>query len=121
MPSLDPRINRLNLTDECNSITSSEQWHTYEVFHKQKRGGHPVHVGSVHAPSPELALVFGKEQYARRKKCVNLWVVKTADIYSFNLEDEDMFSTTPEKLHREAAGFKVSDKINEFKKRNTTS
>ena len=115
MKSLDPRINRLQLTDDFDSIEQSEQWHTYEVFHQEKRGAQPIHVGSVHAPNPELALIFAKEQYARRKKCVNIWIVKTSNIYSFNLEDEDMFSTTPEKIYREATGFKVRDKINKYK------
>jgi len=115
MKSLDPRINRINLVEDINPIKPKEHWHTYEVFHKNKRGAQPVHVGSVHAPDPELALVFAKEQYARRKKCVNLWIVKTSDIHSFNLEDEDMFSTNPEKVYREAAGFKVSDKISKYK------
>lgn len=117
MQSLDPRINRIEPLDEINPVEKKEQWHTYEVFHKDKRGAQPLHVGSVHAPDPEMALVFAKEQYARRKKCVNLWIVKTSDIYSFNLEDEDMFSTIPEKTYREAAGFKVSDKINAYKSR----
>jgi 1,2-phenylacetyl-CoA epoxidase PaaB subunit len=29
---------------------------------------------------PEMALLLAKEQYARRYKCVNLWVVKTSDV-----------------------------------------
>ena len=118
MKSIDPRINRLDIQNETEGIKPHEYWHTYEVFHKNKRGAQPIHVGSVHAPDPELALVFAKEQYTRRKRSVNLWVVKTSDIYSFNLADEDMFATTTEKLYREAAGFKVSDKINKYKAEN---
>ena len=63
----------------------------------------------------EMALLFAKEQFARRKRCVNIWVVKTADITGTQLEDEDMFETTPEKLHREAAGYKVMEKIAQYK------
>ena len=62
-----------------------------------------------------MALLFAKEQFARRKRCVNIWVVKTSDIFATNLEDEDMFETTPEKIYREAGGYKVMDKINKFK------
>jgi ring-1,2-phenylacetyl-CoA epoxidase subunit PaaB len=92
-------------------------WNTYEVFHQDKRGKQHVHVGTVHAPDPEMALVLAKEQYARRLNCVNLWVVKTSDVYAFSYEDEDMFATTPGKIHREAAAYKTRDKIEEYKKR----
>lgn len=94
---------------------------TYEVFHQDKRGKQHVHVGTIHAPDPEMALVLAKEQYARRLTCANLWVVKTSDVYAFSYEDEDMFETTPEKLHREAAAYKSRDKIEEYKKRKATA
>ncbi|GIV35028.1 MAG: hypothetical protein KatS3mg031_2563 [Chitinophagales bacterium] len=115
MKSLDPRINRLKLPDKTEPLAEREYWQTYEVFHQEKRGRHHVHVGSVHAPNAEMALIFAKEQFGRRKRCVNMWVVKTADIHAFSLEDEDIFSTTPEKIHREASGYRVADRITQFK------
>lgn len=115
MKSLDPRINRINLPETNEPLKEHEYWQTYEVFHQEKRGKHHEHVGSVHAPNKEMAVLFAKEQFARRKRCVNIWVVKTADIFATQLEDEDMFSTTPEKTHREAAGYKVSEKITKYK------
>jgi hypothetical protein len=77
MKSLDPRINRVDLQNNDGNLTAEEVWHTYEVFHQEKRGKHHGHVGSVHAPDPEMALILAKEQFARRGKCVNLWVVGT--------------------------------------------
>lgn len=115
MPSLDPRINRIQAPEKIEPVSEHENWQTYEVFHQEKRGKHHEHVGSVHAPDNELALVFAKEQYARRKRCVNIWVVKTSDIHAFNLDDEDIFATTPEKVHREAAGYRVMEKIARYK------
>ncbi|MCH8904047.1 MAG: 1,2-phenylacetyl-CoA epoxidase subunit B [Bacteroidetes bacterium] len=118
--SLDPRINRLSLikNDGSFALEKGENWHTYEVFHLKKRGDHHKHVGSLHAPTPEIALVFAKEQFGRRQKCVNLWVVPSREVYTFNMEDEDMFATasSPEKKYRDASGFKVRDKIAEYKK-----
>jgi ring-1,2-phenylacetyl-CoA epoxidase subunit PaaB len=117
MKSLDPRINRLSLQNNDGTLTAAEMWHTYEVFHQEKRGKHHIHVGSVHAPDPEMALVLAKEQYARRGRCVNLWVVKTSDIYAFQMEDEDMFATVAEKVHREPGIYsKVREKIEKFQK-----
>ncbi|TWW02412.1 1,2-phenylacetyl-CoA epoxidase subunit B [Chitinophaga pinensis] len=115
--SLDPRVNRLRLnnSDGSFSIEEGENWNVFEVFHQEKRGAHHEHVGCVHAPDANLALIFAKEQFGRRKKCVNLWVVRSADILAFDLEDEDMFANNPDKTYRDASGFKVMDKINKFK------
>jgi ring-1,2-phenylacetyl-CoA epoxidase subunit PaaB len=115
--SLDPRVNRLKLnkTDDPCKVEEGENWNVFEVFHQEKRGAHHEHVGCVHAPDAGLALVFAKEQFGRRKKCVNLWVVRSADILAFDVEDEDMFANNLEKTYRDASGFKVMDKINKFK------
>ena len=85
MSSLDPRVNRLDL----QRISEGEQQTnthliTYEVFHQEKKGDHHSHVGSLHAPNPEMAFLMAKEQYARRGRCVNIWVVKTSDIFTTN-------------------------------------
>lgn len=115
--SLDPRVTREHLPEQpnINPLKEIQQWQTYEVFHQAKKGDHHIHVGSLHAPNPEMAFLLGKEQFARRYKCVNLWVVKTADIFSTDYADEDMFETNADKNYREAGGYKVMDKINKYK------
>ena len=118
MDSLDPRIKRLSLPEGTIISSEHEHWETYEVFHQHKRGEQPVHVGIVHAPSPEIALIFAKEQFGRRQQSSNIWVVRTTDVFTFNTHDEDMFETTPEKKYREASGYSVREKINQFKKEN---
>ena len=117
-PIIDPRIRRLDLEQSLgfNHVGEMEEWGTYEVFHQKKRGEQHVHTGVVHAPDPEMALLFAKEQYGRRLKCANIWVVKTSNIYSLGYENEDMFETTPGKTYREAGGYKLRDKINQYKK-----
>ena len=115
--SLDPRMNRLDVFKMQNeNITVNTNFITYEVFHQQKRGKQATHVGIVHAPNPELAMVFAKEQYGRRGQTTNLWVVKSSDIFCLNAEDEDMFETAPQKLHREAVEYKVRDRIEKYRK-----
>lgn len=115
--SLDPRINRAGIDDEAQIGIQQplDQWQTYEVFQQKKRGTHHVHVGSLHAPDHELAILFAKEQYARRGQCVNLWVVKTSEVFATAYEDEDIFATTPEKKYREPEVYKVMDRIQAFK------
>ena len=99
--SLDPRVTRLGIDPEQSGELAPkdalDQLQTYEVFHQQKSGAHHTHVGVVHAPSKELALILAKEQYARRGKTLNLWVVNTADVVTMRSEDADIFETTPEK------------------------
>ncbi len=45
---------------------------------------------------------------------MNLWVVRSADIFTFQHEDDDMFSTVPEKTYREASGYPVRKRINKY-------
>lgn len=120
--SLDPRVTRdkIELDNTIEPLKELDQWETYEVFHQKKRGDQHMHVGIVHAPNPEMALLFGKEQFGRRGVSVNIWVVRTADVFTSDYDDSDIFDTVPEKQYREAAGYKVMDKINKYKKSNGT-
>ncbi len=117
--SLDPRVSRMEIPEAPGypEMKELDQWQTYEVFHQTSRGTHHQHVGSVHAPSVELAIVFAKEQYARRMKCVNLWVVKTADVFATPYEDDDMFQPATDKSYREAFGYKNKEIIREYREK----
>lgn len=122
MSSLDPRVNRLQLQTKTTGDTkTNSHLITWEVFHQEKRGKQVVHVGIVHAASPEMALVMAKEVFGRRGKTTNLWVTKTSEVYTFASEDEDMFETTPEKTFRDPAAYKVRDRIEKFQQRNKTT
>jgi ring-1,2-phenylacetyl-CoA epoxidase subunit PaaB len=118
--SLDPRVTRLQIDpdrpDPLEPKPELDQLQTYEVFHQQKSGGRHVHVGSLHAPSHELALVLAKEQYGRRGQTTNLWVVNTRDVFTMRAEDADVFATTPEKKYRDVAAYMVRNKVEAFKK-----
>lgn len=120
MKSLDPRVNRLNLSDDEKSpvLDKEENWITWEVFHQKKRGEQHVHVGIVHAPNAELALVLAKESFGRRRQTSNLWVVKSSDIVATDYEDQDIFETTPQKTYREASDYYCMDRIRKFQKEN---
>lgn len=118
--SLDPRMNRAGLVPADESYLPAvelDQFQTFEVFHQRVRGEHHTHVGSVHAPNAEMALLFAKEQYARRSACVNLWVVKTSDVTATEYEDETMFQPSFDKNYREANYYKNREVIDEFKRR----
>lgn len=115
--SLDPRITRagISLDNQIEPLKQLDQFQTYEVFHQRKRGQQHVHVGIVHAPNPDMALLYAKEQYTRRGETSNLWVVPSNCVFATEYFDEDIFETTPEKLHRDPSSYKVMDRIKKYK------
>ena len=116
--SLDPRVERAHLNhDPIAPLEELDQFPTFEVFHQTKRGQQHVHVGIVHAPNADMALLYAKEQYARRGETSNIWVVPSSQVTATEYFDQDIFETTPEKFHRDPASYKVIDRINEYKKR----
>ena len=117
MKSFDPRINRLDLplNDKSSEILQEEEnWETYEVFHQKKRGDQHIHVGIVHAANPEMALILAKETFGRRRRTANIWVVKSANVFATDYEDQDIFETTPEKTYREASDYYCMDRIRKY-------
>ncbi len=87
------------------------QWKVFEVFHQQARGEPHVHVGSIHAPDAEMALILAKEQYSRRQACVNLWVVPVEAILPTAYENDDIFERGTDKSYRESWGYKTPKTI----------
>ena len=87
------------------------QWPVFEVFHQQARGEPHVHVGSVHAPDAEMAIILAKEQYCRRQACVNIWVVPASAILATAYENDDIFERATDKSYRESWGYKTPKTI----------
>jgi len=119
--SLDPRITRAKIPSEQEqpfaSKESMDQFQTFEVFVQSKTGAHHAHVGSVHAPTPEMAMSYAKEQYGRRGQTLNIWIVETSNIHVLDQSDSDFFDTVPDKGYREVAAYaKIRDKVEAFKK-----
>lgn len=86
------------------------QWETYEVFHQSKRGEPHEHVGSVHAPDPEMALQMARDQFARRLQCVSIWVVRTSQVTMSDYRDETFFARTTDKSYRDPKAFDAPEK-----------
>lgn len=84
------------------------QFQVFEVFHQQSRGEPHVHVGSVHAPDAETAIIMAKEQFGRRQACVNMWVVPAEAILATAYEDADIFEHGTDKSYREAFGYETT-------------
>lgn len=83
LKSLDPRITRLDIDQVPAGAFHKDkldQFSTFEVFQQKREGGNYEHTGIVHAPDPEMAFLFAKEQFSRRFTCSGLWVVLTEDV-----------------------------------------
>ncbi|WP_345058894.1 phenylacetic acid degradation b [Hymenobacter glaciei] len=112
--SLDPRMNRLGLPETAPAAAKAalDQFETYEAFHQKKEGAPFVYVGPVHAPEPDLAFLFAKEQYSRRFACTGLWVVPTSAITvtEYVGDTESAYDTLP-LLPRSAAPVPVDESV----------
>ncbi len=89
------------------------QWNVFEVFHQQARGEPHVHVGAIHSPDAETALILAKEQFGRRQACVNMWVVLAEAITATPYEDADIFQHGTDKSYREAFGYETTKRARE--------
>ncbi|GAB2450686.1 hypothetical protein GCM10011375_35960 [Hymenobacter qilianensis] len=100
LSSLDPRIARLGLPDSPPPPPDKpalDQFETYEVFHQKKEGTAYAYVGPVHAPSLDVAFLFGKEQYSRRFACTGLWVTPTSavQVTAYGDDTGSVYDTLP--------------------------
>lgn len=78
----------------------------YEVFIQRRHGEHHVHVGSLLAANPELALLHAKENFLRRDPCVNIWVVARENIAATSYEDADVFARELNRDYRNPSGYR---------------
>ena len=66
-------------------------WPLYEVFLRGKRGLNHVHVGSLHAADPQMALRHARDLYTRRNEGVSIWVVPAGAITASSPDEKDSF------------------------------
>ena len=53
----------------------SKEWPLWEVFIRGQHGLNHRHVGSLHAPDAEMAIMNARDVYTRRNEGVSIWVV----------------------------------------------
>jgi len=83
----------------------------YAVFRQETKSEAHVHVGDVHAPDPQMALVLAKEQFARRDPCVSLWVVPYTAIEASGPEDAEMFQPATDKSYRFGGSYREQQRV----------
>ncbi|HSL27195.1 MAG TPA: 1,2-phenylacetyl-CoA epoxidase subunit PaaB [Acidimicrobiia bacterium] len=92
----------------------ASQWPLWEVFIRQRRGLSHVHVGSLHAPDAETALLSARDVYTRRVEGISLWVVASRDITASDPDDADSFFGSIEKPYRHATHYDIPDEVGQM-------
>jgi len=92
---------------------SQEHLAVYEVFVRSARGLDHKHVGSLHAESPEHALMYARDCYIRRSEGVSIWVVESKNITASQEEDTENFvEPMDDKPYRHATHYVLPDSVN---------
>ena len=87
-------------------------WPLYEVFLRGKRGHNHVHVGSLHAADPEMALHNARDLYTRRNEGVSIWVVRASDITASSPDEKDpFFKPSGDKVYRHPTFYDIPDDV----------
>jgi ring-1,2-phenylacetyl-CoA epoxidase subunit PaaB len=87
-------------------------WPLYEVFLRGKRGLNHVHVGSLHAADPQMALHHARDLYTRRNEGVSIWVVAAADITASSPDEKDpFFAPSGDKVYRHPTFYDIPDDV----------
>ncbi len=82
----------------------------YEVFVQRTNAEHHVHVGSLVAPSPDVAIQTARENFLRRDKAVSIWVVPRDQITATNYES-DFLARELDRKYREVAGYTENGRL----------
>lgn len=106
-----------HIKTESNESAKAVEEYVYEVFHLFKRGKQHKHAGQVQAHNHRQALVKAKAGLDNGKPVLNIWLIKTDDITVSSPEDRVIWSTLPEKTHREVISYRAGDKLKSFKEK----
>lgn len=90
----------------------SGDWPLWEVFIRSKGGLSHKHVGSVHAPDPELALRHARDVYTRRMEGVSLWVVRSTDVKASDPgQAGEYFAPAEDKVYRHPTFYDIPAEV----------
>ena len=89
-----------------------EKLAVYEVFIRSNRGLAHKHVGSLHAQSPEQAIMYARDCYIRRSEGVSIWVVESTNITASDESDIESFvDPMDDKPYRHATHYVLPDNV----------
>ncbi|WP_240511993.1 phenylacetic acid degradation protein [Paludifilum halophilum] len=87
------------------------QYDVFEVFVQKTQADPHVHMGSVVAPSPDMALHTARENFLRRESGVNIWVVPRREVTATPYDDPDYFAREMDRKYREVSGYSENGRL----------
>lgn len=85
-------------------------YEVFEVFIQRNHGENHVHVGSLDAPSAEMALQTARENFTRRDPAVNIWVVARTQILATKYEQSHL-DREMDRSYREVSGYTENGRL----------
>jgi ring-1,2-phenylacetyl-CoA epoxidase subunit PaaB len=93
---------------------------SFEIYHLLKRGKQHLHAGTVLASNATEAM--GVARHTLQPRLVyNVWVIPTERIRFTHPEEQDLWTTLPEKKFRDATDYRGGDKLKQYLERSTTT
>jgi ring-1,2-phenylacetyl-CoA epoxidase subunit PaaB len=90
-------------------------WPLWEIFVRPRRGLSHGHVGSLHAPDPQMALRNARDLYTRRQEGVSIWVVASAAITASSHDEKDsFFDPAGDKIYRHPTFYNIPDGVEQL-------
>ena len=88
------------------------EWPLWEVFIRGQHGLSHRHVGSLHAPDAETAILNARDVYTRRNEGVSIWVVQAAHVTASSPSDKGpMFEPSNDKVYRHPTFFDIPEDV----------
>lgn len=88
------------------------EWPLWEVFIRGQHGLSHRHVGSLHAPDAEKAILNARDVYTRRNEGVSIWVVEAEQITASAPGDKEaLYDPSEDKVYRHPTFFDIPDEI----------
>lgn len=90
------------MTEQINEENAF--YEEFEVFSKKREDSPITYQFSLLAPNEEMALVMAKENFFRREKAVDIWVVKRSNIRKLTQSEKEGLQKL-DKHYRETKGY----------------
>ena len=94
------------------AVGDRKEWPLWEVFIRRQSGLAHRHVGSLHAPEAEMAILNARDVYTRRNEGVSIWVVRASDIAASSPgEKGPLFEPANSKVYRHPTFYTIPDEL----------
>jgi len=91
---------------------SNDTWPLWEIFVRSKNGLNHKHVGSLHAPDAEMAILNARDVYTRRQEGVSIWVVLSENVVASSPDEAScLYEPANDKVYRHPTFYDVPDDI----------